>query len=340
MKRIVFSLLFFLSLFHTSAQIFREKELHVSVEPFVAVSRGTLGEMMYYDSFYDSSRKISYLEWEKNLFLFGMSTELEYKKIHFEAGAASSFFEQNSGEMRDSDYLNPEDYSMKTTYSIGDNSAVENYEFHASLYYDFETLSWLTLSPLVGFSYSYDSFERREAEGWYSDGKHWWYDETSIHYPQNYWNGSRNVTLKLAQIDFYRKTFTTWAGFKAKITPYRRLHFIFDLLISPYSYFYAVDSHHAQESVTKKMYKRHYKMIQTSYMNMLLLSAGAVFSVNEIFDITIGCFYSFTFEAERGTLYTDYVAGDRQDKYYKSGQDSGTSTENFTAKLGCKIKIR
>ena len=111
------STLILLSFFATaaSAQIFPDKKLHVSVVPIFSYSVGQLGEEIYYSV--NSSKRISELEWERNIFLFGANADIKYRQFKWSIGAASSLFEQKSGDMRDSDWLNESDYSMKTTYS-------------------------------------------------------------------------------------------------------------------------------------------------------------------------------------------------------------------------------
>ena len=354
LKKIQVLTLFLLSISYLSAQIFdsshtdgKKNDFHISVEPVISYSTGHLGEIMYHSS--PSDKKISYLEWERDIFLFGANILVSYKNLHVEGGIASSVFDQNSGIMEDSDWLNTNDYSMKTTFSTGDNEAVENYEANFSVSYDFDMTEWLTFSPVLNVRYYYDSFERRSADGWYtgtkysSDGQyHWWYDNDSTHFPYSVWSEEkgRYVTYKLGGIDFYRYSFFTLFGFKAKFSPFKRLNIDFSVLLSPFSHFYAVDSHTAQDSTTKEKYKKHYRQIQFSYFNVLSLGIGANFYLNKIFDISLRTNYLFNFDVARGTLYADTFYGVRQDGYHNTGQDSGMEFENFTVSLGCKIKIR
>jgi len=347
------SVIFFFSIFSANAQLFDfsgkeiAKNFHLSVEPTFSYTAGHLGEILYYSA--PSDKKISYLEWDRNVFLFGTRLLTSYKNLHLDFSFSSSLFEQTAGTMEDSDWLNTNDYSMKTTFSVGDNEAVENYEADFKIYYDFKTSDWLTFSPIVSVRYNYDSFERRRAEGWYGDYKHsadgknhWWYDdEYATHFPYTYYSDEkgRYVTRKLAGIDFFRHSLFTFFGFNTKISPSSRLIFDFCFLISPFSYFYAIDSHHAQDSSTKEMYKKHYRMIQFSYFNLLSIGTGAFFSVTKIFEISLRANYLFTFEIERGTLFSDTFDGAKQDNYYNTGQDSGVEFENFTVTLGLKVKI-
>lgn len=334
--------LFYAGIFSVSAQFFSSDKsgFHISVEPTISYSDGNFGEYLYYSS--PSDKKISYLEWDKEIFLFGVNVETSYKNLHFDFGFASSVFDQSSGQMQDSDWLNTKDYSMKTTYSVGENEAVQNYEVNARIHYEFKTTSWLSFSPAVSFKYNFDSFERHSAEGWYgqgsysSDGKnHNWYDDEAQHFPYTYWSDEKNrfVTRKLAGIDYYRHSFFTFFGVSSTIIPHPRFSFDVDFLLSPFSYFYAVDTHHSQS------FNKHYRMIQFSYFNVLALGLRANFSLNKNFDFSLGTNYLFSFEIARGTLFSDTFSDVKQDNFYNTGQDSGATLENFTVLLGCKIKI-
>ncbi len=335
------STLILLSFFATaaSAQIFPDKKLHVSVVPIFSYSVGQLGEEIYYSA--NPSKRISELEWERNIFLFGANADIKYRQFKWSIGAASSLFEQKSGDMRDSDWLNESDYSMKTTYSVGTNNAVANYELTTSFSYDFDATSFVSFSPIIAVMYDYDSFERRDAEGWYSsDRKHWWYDDSSTHYPYTYWNDEkgRYVTRRLAGIDIFRHSLFTWLGFSTKIKPFSKVNFDFEILLSPFSYFYAIDTHHAKNT-NGEWWEKHYKMKQLSYFNFLSLSPRVNFIINSIFELSLETSYTFNFESARGSLFLDFWENDPQDEFYKSGQDSGMSLENFTVTLGIKIKI-
>ena len=333
---------FFISIFPLTAQIFENKSVHFAIEPFVSYTNGHLGEFLFHSSSNDERKKVSYLEWDKNLFLFGASFYINYKNFYVETKFSSSIFDQNSGKMQDSDWKNTSDSTMKTTYSVGDNKSIENYSARLSISYDFSAVPWLSFSPVAEFQYDFDSFERSDAEGWYSsDNRHWWYDETSTHYPKTYWNDEkgRYVTLKLAGIDFYRHFFSASLGIGTKIKPISRLSIDFRILVSPFSYFYSVDSHHAQDKTTKAMYKKHYREIQFSYFNIFSLSAGANFKINKLSELTFHGSYTFNFEIARGTTFADYFQDTKQDDYVNLGQDSGASIENLTLSFGLKTKI-
>ncbi len=167
------SLLLIFPVFSAKAQVFQGRELHFSLEPVISFEQGKLGEIIYSSEIYDSSKKRSYLEWDRDILLLGANFGIDFKKLHSNLYSASNLFNKNFGQMTDSDWLNSEDLSMKTTYSAGDISNSKNYEFTSTFAYSFETTRWLEFSPVIQFQYNYDFFEREDSEGWYSsDNKH------------------------------------------------------------------------------------------------------------------------------------------------------------------------
>lgn len=344
----VFVLLSFLifSLQNAGAQIFGEKEsgentgkFHLSVAPLFSYTSGHLGEYLYYSKFDDDSKKASYLSWDKKIFLYGAEIEASCSRFHFDTSFLTSIRNLKSGIMSDSDWKNTSDYSMKTTYSVGDNKAVENYSVVSGIYYDFDVLENLSLSPMISFQYDYDFFSREDAEGWYSDGKHWWYDESSVHYPRvNPETGKRQY---LAPIDYYRHSFYTWAGVKARYKICKKADFSFDFLASPFAYFYSMDTHWAKNS-EKQWYAKHSRQIQSAYfpaLPALKMNAKLSLALSKFFDMNISASGLLCLKASRGTWFSDYFQDAKQDDFYDSGQDSGAAMQYFSVGIGVGIKV-
>lgn len=354
----LFNILLFLSLMifplsGAGAQIFGGKgsgengetsgRFHFSVAPAFSYASGHLGEYLYYSKFDDDSKKASYLSWDKKLFLYGAEIQASCSRIHFDASFLTSVripgFSPKSGIMSDSDWKNTSDYSMKTTYSVGDNKAVENYSVVSGVYYDFDVLENLSLSPMISFQYDYDSFSREDAEGWYSDGKHWWHDESSVHYPRV--NPETGKKQYLAPIDYYRHSIYTWAGIKARYKICRKADFSFDFLASPFSYFYSIDTHWAKNS-EKQWYGKHYRQIQTAYfpsLPALKMNARLSFALSRFFDLNIFASGLLCLKVSRGTWFSDCFQDSKQDDFYDSGQDSGATMQYFSLGIGIKVKV-
>ena len=311
---------------------------HFSISPEFSYASGHLGQYLYYSKFDDDSKKASYLSWDKKLFLYGAEIEASYSRIHFDASFLTSIRNLKSGIMSDSDWKNTSDYSMKTTYSLGDNKAIENYSVVSSVYYDFDVLENLSLSPLISFQYDYDSFSREDAEGWYSDGKHSWHDESSVHYPRV--NPETGKKQYLAPIDYYRHSFYTWAGVKARCKICKKADFSFDFLASPFAYFYSMDTHWAKNS--GKWYGKHYRQIQSACFPVvpaLKMNAKLSVALSKFFDLNFSSSGLLCLKTIRGTWFNDYFQDSRQDDFYDSGQDSGATMQYFSLGIGVKVKV-
>lgn len=338
MKKFALILFIFFLFSFLNAQIFTgNRAFNLSIEPAAAYTNGFLGEYFFRHYLEDKSKKESYLEWDKKLILYGAQFSLNYKRIHIDALFLNSVQNRKSGKMSDSDWKNDSDYSMKTTYSTGDNEACRNFTMEASLYFDFYPSERLCISPLVQVQYDYDSFACKESEGWKSDGKHWWYDENSTYYPR--YNPQTGKREKLGEIDYNRKSLYTWTGFKVKTKLTERLSFDFSALASPYAYFYSLDTHWSQDKSTKEKFKKHRRQIQTAYFPAIKLQAKADFAINRIFDLTFSASGLFSLKITRGKWENDFYGESLQDGYYDTCQNSGSDMQYLSARIGLKIKI-
>ena len=305
----------------------QKKESFIKIEPYAGFTNGTLEEILYYS--FPSDKKISLLEWERKLFIYGAELKTAFKNFNLNADFETAPQNAKSGQMRDSDWLNTNDYSMKTTYSQGTNFSKEYYSAEVSFFYDIKAAKNFTVSPVLSAEYSYDSFYRKKgAEGWYSeDCRHWWHDSSSKHYP--YYNPETGKTLKLAQIDYLRHTFFSWTGIKFRLKPGQKIEFALSLFTSPVSYFYSIDTHYAQDKSTKLMYKKHYRQRQLSYFSNARLEVEAQLRLCKSFFLTAGFETAFNFKTDRGDLYSDYFQDAYQGEYIDCGQDSSSSLKNI-----------
>ncbi len=327
MKKFIFALIFVLHVSFCFALDFS-----LSLTPFVAHSEGGLNEILYHSR--DNSKKISLLEWDRNVWLYGAAAECSLSRFHAEFQADSAV-QINCGEMKDSDWLNTLDYSMKTTYSVGDIDSTGNYDLSLSLSFDALKTEGFFIAPVFSAQYSYDSFSRgRDARGWYghseysSDGKnHNWYDEEAAQFPSEYyWSEEKQkyVRKRLGGIDYYRHSFFSWAGIKVGFSAYR-FSFVFDALVSPFVYFSSEDVHHGSSSDSI------YHAIQTGNFAYSKISSKIAFSINKRFDIVSKISFLFG-KTLVGDLYSDW--------YLITDQPSGADIFESTLYLGCRIKIK
>ena len=325
-KLLVLVLILFLFPFSLSAQFFHSENFHLSIEPTFSYSRGVLNESIYHSQ--ETSKKISLLEWERKVWMCGLNIDGSYRKFHLKSGFEMSI-PTSSGEMRDSDWLNYSDYSMKTTYSVGTNYADRNFDSFLSFSYDFEPAAGLSLSPEAQIQYSFDSFHREKgAEGWYghsdysSDGKnHWWYEEEAAHFPSV--NPETGKTRKLAGIDYYRHSLYLWTGLYLAFR-FSRFHASLSFLISPFTYLSAEDRHHTAGDDNV------FHEIQEDYFTSYKLGLSLSYEISEYFDLTLNGSLLIVGDI-KGELYEGWT----ENKF----QATGGGSQSGTIRLGCRIKV-
>ena len=311
------------------------KTFSFSLEPYAGYTNGTLEEILYY--FSPADKKISLLEWERKFFVYGAEVNAGLKNFNLEAKAETALKDTRSGQMRDSDWLNEHDFSMKTTYSVGKNYSADYYSTELKLSYDFAPAHGVKISPVLGAQYDYDSFYRpKGAEGWYSDKSHHWNDPSSEHYPRHDENTGKIYTL--AEIDYYRHSFFTWAGLKAGFEPSQKIAFTAQALASPFVYFYSLDTHFAQDKATKEMYGKHSRQRQQSYFAYYRLNLETQIKMTRALKLKLGFETLFNLKTGRGDLANDYYDDTPQGHYIKSDQKTSSTIKNIKLTAGVKIR--
>lgn len=216
---------------------------HFSISPLYQLQNGCLNEYVYDTDSSDELYKLSELNWKlKNLSYAGFQSSFGYKNLFFDLNFLYAI-PKKSGNMEDSDWLNSSDLSMKTTYSISENTNNMSAIFKVNFYYNFEIINNLTVSPVISAQYNYYDFSARNAEGWYgnySSPKVSWDDKDAVYFSSD----------ELGGIDYTRSTILGSLG--AKID-YKFLDYFcasFTLKTSPYTYVQSLDTHFADNKCT------------------------------------------------------------------------------------------
>ncbi|MBQ0052176.1 MAG: omptin family outer membrane protease [Treponema sp.] len=326
MKKFSFIFLFFLT-FPLFSQIFESNDFHLSIEPFLSYSRGTIDEIIYTDS---DKYKRSLLEWDRNIFLYGTGIQSQYKNFHLDLNFSSSIPNLKCGLMKDSDWFNNDNFSMKTTYSVGDNKNRNNFDISAKTKFDFKLSNHFTISPAMQFQYNYDSFVRMEAEGWYgqegysSDGNHHnWYDSEAMHFPsEERWDEEkqRYVRYKLLGIKYFRNSFVSWFGFDFAFI-LKKFSTSFSAFFSPLEYNQVQDTHIGGSIL---------KQNQTDNFSKYKFSIDASYLLTEYLALSFKTEY-LTGNTIKGDLYENGT--------FNKKQKSGSNSKELTCSFGVKFLI-
>lgn len=247
-------------------------QVQISAGPAIAVNLGKYDEYVY--SF--SGRSIvSKLEWQQlPLIKLGALCQACAGNFVF----SSDFFYAlpfQCGKMYDSDWNH---YGTKTTYSISNNYAKQNYSFSFEGAYKIK-LKNLCFVPSLCFDYSYDFFQSNQGHGWYGSES---YSKTKKDVS---WD-SENATYfkKLSRIDLIRQDWYVFAGlglcfdvndyFKLKASTY----------ISPFAGTTNKDYHHDD---TGKNEDFHLDSSQSSSFARFKESLGVEYNINDAVQIFI-----------------------------------------------------
>ena len=251
-RRLCLCVVFALCLVPAFAQR-KELAFHLAFEPYFACVFGQLDEYVF-QKYNGEWERLSLLEWEeKPRWEYGMRVGSSYKKVHLDLHIASSFTAP-SGEMRDSDWQNMSDWSMKTNYSVSDNKISSYLNFGGSVGFAFSPWEKMTLMPLFEVGYSNLLFKAYGGEAWYGTNTT----------PFCSWDSPNAVhsTFEGNIIDYDRWSIYTYLGMVCSFMPIDRLALDFFLGASPYTYAESMDIHHLRslrfKDITNSVFK-HFK---------------------------------------------------------------------------------
>lgn len=236
-KKIPFVLLFFLMGLLCFSNDFQN--ISVSLEPIFGYQYGTLYEYVYVKAAGGGTRLLSELDWKNAVLYAGGRLAISYKIFSFFAGGGA-YFPMHSGTIEDSDWLNENDYSMKTNFSISENSLKSGGFFSTGFYASFPVASILNVSPTISVDVQKKHFSGKNGYGWYGDSGN---SLNGENVPWNDENAKYYDTGRLQGIDYDRLDFTAWTGFSIDIIPMRflRLSFAFDVTL--FSLVDSLDTH-------------------------------------------------------------------------------------------------
>jgi len=332
---ILICLFFFLASFSAFTKVpettASTKKISFSVEPTFAYSKSMLNEIFYQST--DKSKKRSLLEWERNIFLYGINTHLKYKKFSTSLSLESSV-RGECGSMYDSDWLNLNDYNMKTTYSWGANNAEENYNTNLIFKYKMYEYKNFFFSPSIAFQYQYDSFSRKlGAQGGYGQSEyssdhqdHWWYEEEAKKYPtERYWSEEKQAYVRegIGQIDYSRHSVFLWTGIDIGYSN-KYLNFLFNTSVSPFIYFSAADTHHGKtgNETYHQIQDSNFTAVKFTFLASVFLSKNLEFNTKLLYIST---------KTLRGDLYYGWAKNRLQ--------DSGASYNEKKIQVGLKYRF-
>ncbi len=312
-----FRIIFVVLLFCFFSVFLSAQDFEFSVSPYTALNYGTHYEHLY--SSMGKKNEVSRLEWKMEpLWTLGAEASGKTRHLLFTLGAEFAL-PLECGQMLDSDFS----YSIKPNekiiycYSINELRAKKDIRTHFDASFIWNISDTLFIMPTASVYYFYDSFEARNGCGWYGQ-------ETKDH-PLVAWDDPRAKYYAKGQlngVDFYRHSFFTFFGAKYALQ-LGRFEFNLQCLVSPYTYFYTMDTHLSK----KRDY--HLKQVQKAYFTQYLLGAGLQYKINK--HLQACCSFSYLAgNTAKGKLYHDYT----QKEILLSDQPSGASLTQTSIRTG------
>ena len=259
----------------------------ISFEPKISYSNE-----FYSDFFYTEDDQLkSRLDYCASfLFKTGLETGITFShsKINFCFLTALPF---RCGTLYDNDWKVE---GLQTDRSFHNLRANLTADFSLEYKFDFPLSPHINLSPAVNVSYSFRDFGAEQGIAY--KGTAYW---TGL--DKNYsWDSGYAVQKKVYGIGYTSNIFSIYTGFES-IFSFSSHDFIFDAMISPFSYCFATDHHlNADEG-------HWYQMIQTGFFTFYDISAFYSYSFTNESKIALGIDLNFSTEMP-GEFYYGYFA--------------------------------
>lgn len=289
MKRVLYSLVLPFFCVFTFAQ---NPVFNFSIEPKVLICNGVLGEYVYANKFNGKNGKLSQLDWRvKNIFMLGgciffhntphRTPFLTFSHSFYFYGAVPA----DSGLMSDSDWLNPDDSSMKVCYSESEEHLNNFFKVGTRFSVDLAIKKWLVISPIFEVRYSYFDFHAENGEGWYGNG-------SSKNVPYNSDEAMHYQKGELFPIDYTRHEFNTYIGaqfnFLVGVTKISMFEFSHTMLLSPFFFVRSYDKHHSSNDTD------YYLDFIVSSFRSFAFNTSVGYRFNKNFALTVDASCAFT----------------------------------------------
>lgn len=271
-----------------------------SVAPKYGLQYGQMNEYVLYTNGNTQSELIWQIE---KMNLLGFNATMGWELLFLETNCMWGF-PADSGQLLDSDWQNNKNYSMKTNYSISENSVDYFGDIDLRVGLNIKTWNFLFLKPYVGIAYNRINFSAKNGYGAYGDASnssdrknHNWYDEEA-----------RKISKgNLCEIAYEREQFVVDIGLKTDFKFLSRFILKFDFSISLFSQINTIDTHYADTAKSKSI--KYLDKMQGAFKTV---NIGAELDVSVWKGFSAGT--SFKFVKINQTLGNDY----RKDLNYKT----------------------
>lgn len=296
----------------------------LSLEPYISISSGTLGEYLY--STNDDYQLVSYLDWQQEpLYNIGMKFNSVFGNFGISANADFGF-PLRCGTMYDYDYFYNSIYpeGEACNRSLSEVTARLNFNSEVAFYFSFSVFDRISINPSVQIQYKYSSFEAKNGRGRYGRAP---YSKSHVDVPW-YSEDAKEVKLYGAQYD--RHSFFTWMGLNLgfKLTEY--LYFGAGISICPFAYTSAIDHHLAKP--TSDFYVQ---AVHTDSLERIKYDFSVFVKLNQKCTLTTKLEFLKSLSKTKGnTMYGNYI-----EQYKPIDQKTATDINLSTFTCGINIEL-
>ena len=336
-RKLSLGILFFFIILSVSATSFEDSGFHISAAPLYSFEFGQLDEFVFSKDFKNIDYKLSELNWDVRNHSIGLSADFGWKWIS--VGTTLIFgLSSESGSMLDSDWQNNFDHSMKTNFSISENTLnkFSNFEFilkgiipvTPESKADIFTISVI---PSLIYNYAYYNFSANNAEGWYGTTK-----DTGLSYivPYDSENAKHYEKGTLCGIDYIREYNKIFIGAGVDFSFIKKINLFVNFDISVYSLINSLDTHYSD--MNKYIGKKYLDKMQGTFQTMRF---SASLNYNFYKEFYICADYLFTYQAlTQGITYVSYSLTNSSYELLK-GDYSGSAASTHRFSIYVKLAL-
>lgn len=336
LKKAVFAAVLITQAIFSFAYNFSAHGFHFDAAPVYSVSNGLITELVLDTDDNGEPYTLSELLWQfDNVQCFGFDASFGWKFLNLRVKGNFPVYSVPS-VMYDSDWQNSSDHSMKTNYSISENTL--RFDDDLSFTGEIQTFSKtigngfsFTVTGLLGLDYDYCKFEARNGYGWYGDSVTVAYclehenfriknpDEVtpgdSLSYDDE--NAAYFDKGELSGIDYTRETYTVFLGVELKASYKKNFFFKGSASFAPYSKIASLDLHYGGSSYLDSYY---YDEMRGN-VSAVKLSAEAEYR----FPFGLGLGMSYSYRNQTRIEGESYLAHSPDDLFFPLSSYSGSA---------------
>ena len=335
-KKAVFAAVLVTQAIFSFAYSFSLRDFHFDAAPVYSVSSGLITELVLDTDDNGEAYTLSELLWHfDNVQCFGFDVSAGWKFLNLRIKGNFPVYSVPN-VMYDSDWQNPSDRSMKTNYSISENTLL--FDDELSFTGEIQTFSKTTgngfsfaVTGLLGLDYDYCKFEARNGYGWYGDAatlaECLEKQRYRIKNPDEVTPGDilsyddKNAAVyekgELLGIDYTREYYTVFLGVELKAAYKKNFFFKSSASFAPYTNIISLDLHYAPPGELDSYF---YDVMQ-GYMSAIKLSAEAEYR----FSFGLGLGMSYSYRNQTKIEGDSYTAHSTDELFYQQSSNSGTA---------------